>query len=277
MESQNPYPVYCVNCRRSLRESDVYCPYCKQDQRPGAPDINEVKRRQQTAQQAAQGAKQAQPPNEQAVSWKTQQEAIAAKQAQQAKPIQEPIITPPPPQARLQVPQAPAQIPPVRSGISCSNVVMGVLGVIVLIALFSPSYLSDTPSSINKTHTAGSPSGINSRPNVNTQPQPTPWLLSETPPTPPAPPQHVANISGAWVMTCEYVRAKLKSPHSAQFPYSSEPGVVVNEISPDSYTVRGYVDSQNSFGAMLRTWFTCILKENISSDNWTIIAFEFDE
>ncbi|MHB1460418.1 MAG: hypothetical protein ACYC1M_03955 [Armatimonadota bacterium] len=102
MTSKNPYPVYCVNCRRSLRESDVYCPYCKQDQRPGAPDINEVKRRQQAA---AQAAIQAQQTNAQAVSWKAQQAAIAAKQTQQAKPIQRPIIKPQPAQP-IQSPQA---------------------------------------------------------------------------------------------------------------------------------------------------------------------------
>lgn len=86
MASKNPYPVYCVNCRRSMQESDIYCPYCKQDQRPGAPDINEVKRRQQSAQQAAQQAAQ------------------APKQAQQATPTQKPIITPLPAQ-RMQAPQ----------------------------------------------------------------------------------------------------------------------------------------------------------------------------
>ncbi|MHB1460445.1 MAG: hypothetical protein ACYC1M_04090 [Armatimonadota bacterium] len=67
MASTNPYPVYCVNCRRSMQESDTYCPYCKQDQRPGAPNINDERIRQQAAaqvniqaQQAAQQAARAQ-------------------------------------------------------------------------------------------------------------------------------------------------------------------------------------------------------------------------
>ncbi|MHB1460423.1 MAG: hypothetical protein ACYC1M_03980 [Armatimonadota bacterium] len=79
MASTDPYPVYCVNCRRAIRETDVYCPYCQQDQRPGAPDINVEKMRQQ----AAQAAKQAQQPDGQATSWKAQQEALAARQSQQ--------------------------------------------------------------------------------------------------------------------------------------------------------------------------------------------------
>ncbi len=82
MASNNPYPVYCVNCRRAIRETDVCCPYCQQDQPPGAPDINVEKMRQQAAAQAAQAASQPQQPGGQAISWKAQQEAIAARQSQ---------------------------------------------------------------------------------------------------------------------------------------------------------------------------------------------------
>ncbi len=85
MASSDPYPVYCVNCRRATRETDVYCPYCQQDQRPGAPDINVEKARQQAAAQAAQAAIQLQQPGGQEKSWKAQQEAIAAKHAQQPR------------------------------------------------------------------------------------------------------------------------------------------------------------------------------------------------
>lgn len=150
MAPKYPYPVYCVNCRRSMQESDIFCPYCKQDQRPGAPDINEVKRRQQAEAQAA--------------SWKAQQEAIAAKQSQQAKPKQGPIITPPPSQ--------PTQTPPEQPGISCSSILIGLLIVITFCAIVS--VIPATPPPVNNTHTSATPSGGISTPTANTQPQPTP-------------------------------------------------------------------------------------------------------
>jgi len=45
----------------------------------------------------------------------------------------------------------------------------------------------------------------------------------------------------------------LKSPSSAKFPW----GLKSSLISGDKYRVANYVDSQNSFGAMIRTNYVC--------------------
>ena len=45
MAGNNHYPVYCVNCRRAIDESEITCPYCGQDQRPGAPNIHDERRK----------------------------------------------------------------------------------------------------------------------------------------------------------------------------------------------------------------------------------------
>lgn len=52
----------------------------------------------------------------------------------------------------------------------------------------------------------------------------------------------------------ECVKERLKSPSSADFPWGSD---CVTKISENTYVINSYVDSQNSFGAMLRTNFTC--------------------
>ena len=52
----------------------------------------------------------------------------------------------------------------------------------------------------------------------------------------------------------ECVTERLKSPSSADFPWGSE---CVTKISDNTYVINSYVDSQNSYGAMIRTNFTC--------------------
>lgn len=50
------------------------------------------------------------------------------------------------------------------------------------------------------------------------------------------------------------VQDHLKSPSTAEFPYNSNH---VYHVDSNRYVVNSYVDSQNSFGAMIRTRFVC--------------------
>ncbi|GGS44747.1 hypothetical protein [Deinococcus knuensis] len=55
--------------------------------------------------------------------------------------------------------------------------------------------------------------------------------------------------------TCRLaVKNQLKAPATAQFPGLTSDQV---QVSGGRGTLRGVVDAQNSFGAMLRTGFTC--------------------
>ena len=63
----------------------------------------------------------------------------------------------------------------------------------------------------------------------------------------------------------ECVTERLKSPSSADFPWGSD---CVTKISDNTYVINSYVDSQNSFGAMLRTNFTCQITLT-GNDNYT--------
>lgn len=84
----------------------------------------------------------------------------------------------------------------------------------------------------------------------------------------------------AWVMAQDFVKQNLKSPSTASFgslfsDYQS-PDDTVSVLGNGKYRVRGWVDSQNSFGAMLRTRFTCDL-EYLGNDRWRCPSLVFDE
>jgi hypothetical protein len=78
-------------------------------------------------------------------------------------------------------------------------------------------------------------------------------------------------------------RGRLKAPASAKFPSVYTPpegvesGVIEKSTTLDNLTlrpgsrfVRSYVDSQNSFGALIRTRFACAVDEN-----GRLLAFSF--
>ncbi|MEK7662166.1 MAG: hypothetical protein AAB355_01520 [Patescibacteria group bacterium] len=66
----------------------------------------------------------------------------------------------------------------------------------------------------------------------------------------------------------------LKAPSTAKFPSMSE--VKISRLENDGFRVDGYVDSQNSFGAMLRSPFTTIFQYSSSSDKADIYAVVLD-
>jgi hypothetical protein len=65
-------------------------------------------------------------------------------------------------------------------------------------------------------------------------------------------------------VVCEdWVRAKLKSPASADFGSVNASGA-----GNGPYTVTGTVDAENSFGASLRTAWTCDVRWDASTERW---------
>lgn len=70
--------------------------------------------------------------------------------------------------------------------------------------------------------------------------------------------------SGYAVVACKnLVKNQLKAPSTAKFSETTASG------SGASWQSSGVVDSQNSFGAMIRTPFTCQLTYNESADSWS--------
>lgn len=61
----------------------------------------------------------------------------------------------------------------------------------------------------------------------------------------------------AWVCAQDIVQSELKSPSTAKFCSYTE--ATVTSLGNDKYKIKGYVDAQNGFGAIIRTKFTVTL------------------
>jgi hypothetical protein len=83
------------------------------------------------------------------------------------------------------------------------------------------------------------------------------------------------NKTMAYVMMQEFVKRNLVSPGSAKFEWISEPDCKITKDGFD-YTISSWVDSQNAFGAVLRTRFAGIVRQ-VDKDNWELVALDFDE
>lgn len=99
------------------------------------------------------------------------------------------------------------------------------------------------------------------------------FLTSRTPSTP-KPTEDPATPIDAVIMCEQFVKDNLKAPKTADFQniYQAES----TETTPDSFTVKSYVDSENSFGAMIRTNFKCQIRFT-GDDNWQLIDLAFDD
>lgn len=68
-------------------------------------------------------------------------------------------------------------------------------------------------------------------------------------------------LGEVWAMTQSFVRDKLKSPKSADFPTYGDSKVSITN-SGSYYKVTGYVDAENSFGAEIRTTFLLVMEKS---------------
>jgi|GEM_PF-1289184 len=103
---------------------------------------------------------------------------------------------------------------------------------------------------------------------------------SHPPPTPSVPETRVRteeDIKRTAVFNCKAVAmSRLKSPASAKFPL----GIAAEHLGGGIYRVKSSVDSQNSFGAMLRSNFTCDLQyvggDDTDAGNWRLIDIQME-
>ncbi|MFE0142190.1 hypothetical protein [[Kitasatospora] papulosa] len=77
----------------------------------------------------------------------------------------------------------------------------------------------------------------------------------------------------AAVMCEDFVKQRLKSPGTAEFPGVTDGDyaktTVLSDVKPWKYKVTGVVDSQNSFGATVRSNYTCTTSTK-DDDTWTL-------
>lgn len=75
----------------------------------------------------------------------------------------------------------------------------------------------------------------------------------------------------AYVMAQNLVKQNLKSPSTADFPSYGSSGVTITYTGECVHKVSAFVDSQNAFGATIRTPFSAELKNNIVDETWSFI------
>ena len=93
--------------------------------------------------------------------------------------------------------------------------------------------------------------------------------------------KHIEETDNSWFvyeLIQEVVKNSLKTPSTAKFPNKSEIKIIKDK---EVYTIIGYVDAQNSFGAMIRTNYSAsvkqIAKEDTSKSSYVINYCEFKE
>ena len=75
----------------------------------------------------------------------------------------------------------------------------------------------------------------------------------------------------ASIMIQEFVKERLKSPTTARFP-KELPRITV--MGNQVYQTLSYVDSQNGFGAIVRTRYSCTIKQ-AAKDKWKLTQLNF--
>lgn len=77
---------------------------------------------------------------------------------------------------------------------------------------------------------------------------------------------------GAWIVTEKFVKRRLKSPSTAEFPSMTDADITQ---TGKKFEISSYVDAQNSFGAQIRKDFN-ITVEYAGGGNWNLIDLEFE-
>jgi hypothetical protein len=70
----------------------------------------------------------------------------------------------------------------------------------------------------------------------------------------------------------QLIKYKLKSPSTAEFPSSLEAKVI--GVGDNTFIVSSYVDAQNSYGAMIRTYYEAEIRYN-GNDGVQLVHYEF--
>lgn len=93
--------------------------------------------------------------------------------------------------------------------------------------------------------------------------------------TPAKPVDYCSDTTMAFVMSQSFVEKSLKAPSTADFPYITSDGVTVSKLPSCKFQVDAYVDSQNSFGAKIRTHYVAVLGPSADGKTWTAQSVKF--
>jgi hypothetical protein len=78
----------------------------------------------------------------------------------------------------------------------------------------------------------------------------------------------------AFFVCQEFVTERLKAPATADFAPRHESAI--SSSSGDGYEIESYVDSQNGYGAQIRTRYTCIVHPVAGTNQWKLFRLTTD-
>lgn len=96
------------------------------------------------------------------------------------------------------------------------------------------------------------------------------WLATPRPPRPT--PTTGPTSDGAAGVCKRFMNERLKAPSTAKFQNILDADVT---NQGDTYTIKSYVDAQNSFGATIRTRYVCVVRYT-GSDTWRLESLVTD-
>ncbi len=74
----------------------------------------------------------------------------------------------------------------------------------------------------------------------------------------------------------KFVKERLRSPSTSKFPGALERSDHVQYLGNQKYKINSWVDSQNAFGATIRTHFSGEIMQ-VDKDNWKLISLDLKE
>jgi len=77
-----------------------------------------------------------------------------------------------------------------------------------------------------------------------------------------------SSTTEAFVMSQSFVSQKLRSPATASYPWITDNAVSVKPTGECEFLVSAYVDSQNGFGAMIRSKYLIRVKYDKATGYW---------
>lgn len=72
----------------------------------------------------------------------------------------------------------------------------------------------------------------------------------------------------AEIMCEDFIEERLKAPATAEYEHSTT-------FTNPAYRVTGTVDSENGFGAMIRSEFTCVVEPK-GEDEWELVSLDIE-
>ena len=90
------------------------------------------------------------------------------------------------------------------------------------------------------------------------------WSCGKAPPPP--------NEFGAEIICQNFAKQRLKSSKLTDFSSVEETKRLSSHSVPATFFIAGWVDVQNSFGAVMRNRYSCSVK--LENDRWSLIALD---